>query len=68
MPELKQTRRPKKAKELQKEVEAAVDTKTEKLKEETDVLLQEIDDLLDDVIGESTAQAWMAGFVQKGGE
>lgn len=34
----------------------------------TDDVLAEIDDLLDDVIGESTAQAWMAGWVQKGGQ
>lgn len=68
MPEQVRTKRTKKARELQKEVEAAVDTKTQQLKEETDALLQEIDDLLDDVIGESTAQAFVSSYQQKGGE
>lgn len=34
----------------------------------TDEVLQDIDDLLDDVIGQSTAQAFVDAYQQKGGE
>lgn len=35
---------------------------------ETDALLDEIDDLLDDVLGEQSAQDFVADYVQKGGQ
>lgn len=35
---------------------------------ETDALLDEIDDLLDDVLGEQSAQEFVAEYRQKGGQ
>lgn len=36
--------------------------------EETDALLDEIDDLLDEVIGEQTAEEFVSSYVQRNGE
>lgn len=50
------------------ETTAAKDLKDEKLAEETDVLLDEIDELLDEARGELTADEFCLNFVQRGGE
>lgn len=40
----------------------------EELKAATDALLDEIDAVLDDVLGEETAQEFVAAYKQKGGQ
>jgi ubiquitin-like protein Pup len=53
----------KKEEKAQEELEASVDAEAEKLKAETDELLDEIDGLL-----EEDAQAFVSNFIQKGGQ
>ena len=44
------------------------DLKNEELEAATDDLLGEIDELLDEALGEQTAEEFVASFVQRGGQ
>lgn len=50
------------------EVKAKTSTKAEALKEEMDDLLAAIDEVLDEVVGESTAAEMVASYIQRGGQ
>lgn len=50
------------------EVSEAKNLRNEELAKSTDDVLQEIDDLMEDVLGEGTALAFVTNYLQRGGE
>lgn len=50
------------------EVSEAKDLKNEELAKSTDEITDEIDNLLDEVLGEGTALDFVTGYVQRGGQ
>ena len=50
------------------EVSDAKDLKNEELAKSTDAVIDEIDNLLDEVLGEGSAQDFVSAYIQRGGE
>lgn len=50
------------------EVAEPKDLKNEELAKSTDAVIDEIDNLLDEVLGEGTALDFVTGYVQRGGQ